>query len=176
MSVDLKRGETLPIHINMTFPALPCDGQHPCFLLYQSLVAHFSFYLSLIICHNELQNDLLHHFFFPVLSVDAIDMSGKHEVDLDTNIWKVRQHLSYKNFYQLIFASFNWSYVYQIIYWVSLFIKCRNNSNFWRELGLSILVKGFHFAHTPLSEQNTSHIPSIYILDQLMDFPLSFFF
>ncbi|EPS71314.1 hypothetical protein M569_03444, partial [Genlisea aurea] len=50
MSVDLKRGETLPIHINMTFPSLPCD----------------------------------------VLSVDAIDMSGKHEVDLDTNIWKLR--------------------------------------------------------------------------------------
>ncbi|THG16677.1 hypothetical protein TEA_011393 [Camellia sinensis var. sinensis] len=48
MAVDLKRGETLPIHINMTFPSLPCD----------------------------------------VLSVDAIDMSGKHEVDLDTNIWK----------------------------------------------------------------------------------------
>ncbi|XP_058754066.1 uncharacterized protein LOC131627244 [Vicia villosa] len=50
MSVDLNRGETLPIHINMTFPSLPCD----------------------------------------VLSVDAIDMSGKHEVDLDTNIWKLR--------------------------------------------------------------------------------------
>ncbi|KAI4374241.1 hypothetical protein MLD38_012255 [Melastoma candidum] len=50
MSVDLKRGESLPIHINMTFPSLPCD----------------------------------------VLSVDAIDMSGKHEVDLDTNIWKLR--------------------------------------------------------------------------------------
>ncbi|KAK9284112.1 hypothetical protein L1049_023279 [Liquidambar formosana] len=50
MSVDLKRGETLPIHINMTFPSLPCE----------------------------------------VLSVDAIDMSGKHEVDLDTNIWKLR--------------------------------------------------------------------------------------
>ncbi|KAK8672714.1 hypothetical protein V6N13_111078 [Hibiscus sabdariffa] len=50
MSVDLTRGETLPIHINMTFPSLPCD----------------------------------------VLSVDAIDMSGKHEVDLDTNIWKLR--------------------------------------------------------------------------------------
>ncbi|KAF3321642.1 endoplasmic reticulum-Golgi intermediate compartment protein 3 [Carex littledalei] len=50
MSVDLKRGEILPIHINMTFPALPCD----------------------------------------VVSVDAIDMSGKHEVDLDTNIWKLR--------------------------------------------------------------------------------------
>lgn len=49
MSVDLKRGETLPIHINMTFPALPCE----------------------------------------VLSVDAIDLSGKHEVDLDTNIWKL---------------------------------------------------------------------------------------
>lgn len=49
MSVDLKRGETLPIHINMTFPSLPCQ----------------------------------------VLSVDAIDMSGKHEVDLDTNIWKL---------------------------------------------------------------------------------------
>ncbi|KAF2288809.1 hypothetical protein GH714_014410 [Hevea brasiliensis] len=48
--VDLKRGETLPIHINMTFPSLPCD----------------------------------------VLSVDAIDLSGKHEVDLDTNIWKLR--------------------------------------------------------------------------------------
>lgn len=50
MSVDLKRGETLPIHINMTFPSLPCD----------------------------------------VVSVDAIDMSGKHEVDLDTNMWKLR--------------------------------------------------------------------------------------
>lgn len=50
MAVDLKRGENLPIHINMTFPSLPCD----------------------------------------VVSVDAIDMSGKHEVDLDTNIWKLR--------------------------------------------------------------------------------------
>ncbi|KAL9361208.1 hypothetical protein Peur_043993 [Populus x canadensis] len=50
MSVDLTRGETLPIHINITFPSLPCD----------------------------------------VLSVDAIDMSGKHEVDLDTSIWKLR--------------------------------------------------------------------------------------
>lgn len=50
MSVDLKRGEMLPIHINMTFPSLPCD----------------------------------------VLSVDAVDLSGKHEVDLDTSIWKLR--------------------------------------------------------------------------------------
>lgn len=50
MAVDLKRGETLPIHINMSFPSLPCD----------------------------------------VLSLDAIDMSGKHEVDLSTNIWKLR--------------------------------------------------------------------------------------
>ncbi|GJY28940.1 endoplasmic reticulum-Golgi intermediate compartment protein 3 [Tanacetum coccineum] len=50
MAVDLKRGETLPIHINMSFPSLPCQ----------------------------------------VVSVDAIDMSGKHEVDLDTNIWKLR--------------------------------------------------------------------------------------
>ncbi|TVU46821.1 hypothetical protein EJB05_06390, partial [Eragrostis curvula] len=50
MSVDLKRGENLPIHINMSFPSLPCE----------------------------------------VLSVDAIDMSGKHEVDLHTNIWKLR--------------------------------------------------------------------------------------
>ncbi|KAL6578431.1 hypothetical protein OROMI_010759 [Orobanche minor] len=50
MAVDSKRGETLPIHINMTFPSMPCD----------------------------------------VLSIDAIDMSGKHEVDLDTNIWKLR--------------------------------------------------------------------------------------
>ncbi|KAI3689905.1 hypothetical protein L2E82_47875 [Cichorium intybus] len=46
MVVDLKHGETLPIHINMSFPSLP----------YQ----------------------------------DAIDISGKHEVDLDTNIWKLR--------------------------------------------------------------------------------------
>lgn len=52
MSVDHTQGETLPIHINMTFPALPCQ----------------------------------------ILSVDAIDMSGKHEVDLDTNIWKLRLH------------------------------------------------------------------------------------
>lgn len=58
MAVDLKRGESLPIHINMTFPSLPCE----------------------------------------VVSVDAIDMSGKHEVDLDTNIWKVRRLLSFSHF------------------------------------------------------------------------------
>ncbi|KAJ7554843.1 hypothetical protein O6H91_05G011800 [Diphasiastrum complanatum] len=52
MSVDVQRGEKLPIHINMTFPSLPCQ----------------------------------------ILSVDALDMSGKHEVDLDTNIWKLRLH------------------------------------------------------------------------------------
>eukprot|EP00252_Welwitschia_mirabilis_P025675 TRINITY_DN8135_c0_g1_i2.p1 TRINITY_DN8135_c0_g1~~TRINITY_DN8135_c0_g1_i2.p1 ORF type:complete len:350 (+),score=71.52 TRINITY_DN8135_c0_g1_i2:253-1302(+) len=52
MSVDVKRGENLPIHINMTFPSIPCE----------------------------------------ILSVDAIDMSGKHEVDLDTNIWKLHLH------------------------------------------------------------------------------------
>jgi hypothetical protein len=34
-------------------------------------------------------NVILCHFPWAVLSVDAIDMSGKHEVDLDTNIWKV---------------------------------------------------------------------------------------
>ena len=34
-------------------------------------------------------------FICAVLSVDAIDMSGKHEVDLDTNIWKVRKFLSF---------------------------------------------------------------------------------
>lgn len=50
MSVETRRGEKLPIAINITFPALPCK----------------------------------------VLSLDAIDMSGKHEVDLDTNIWKIR--------------------------------------------------------------------------------------
>ncbi|XP_078428762.1 endoplasmic reticulum vesicle transporter protein [Wolffia australiana] len=49
MSVDLKRGETLPIHLNISFPSLPCE----------------------------------------VLSVDAVDVSGKHEVDVDTNIWKL---------------------------------------------------------------------------------------
>ncbi|WMV59838.1 hypothetical protein MTR67_053223 [Solanum verrucosum] len=59
MSVDSRRGENLPIHINMTFPSLPCDGSQ------YSLLA-------------------------VLLSVDAIDMSGKHEVDLDTNIWKLR--------------------------------------------------------------------------------------
>lgn len=52
MGVDTKRGEKLPITINMTFPSLPCE----------------------------------------VLSLDAIDMSGKHEVDLHTNIWKLRLH------------------------------------------------------------------------------------
>ncbi|KAL3701958.1 hypothetical protein R1sor_019980 [Riccia sorocarpa] len=50
MSVDLTRGQKLPIVINMTFPALPCGA----------------------------------------LSLDSIDMSGKHEVDIDTNIWKIR--------------------------------------------------------------------------------------
>lgn len=29
MSVDVNRGEKLPIHINMTFPALPCEGPFP---------------------------------------------------------------------------------------------------------------------------------------------------
>jgi hypothetical protein len=32
MSVDVNRGEKLPIHINMTFPALPCEGPFPTLL------------------------------------------------------------------------------------------------------------------------------------------------
>ncbi|KAF8703528.1 hypothetical protein HU200_032339 [Digitaria exilis] len=66
LSVDLKRGETLPIHINMSFPSLPCEGYFMV-LIYFPLA-----------------------FVCLVLSVDAIDMSGKHEVDLHTNIWKLR--------------------------------------------------------------------------------------
>ncbi|GBG75102.1 hypothetical protein CBR_g19615 [Chara braunii] len=50
MKVDVTRGEELRIHVNITFPSLPCQ----------------------------------------VLSLDALDMSGKHEVDLDTNIFKIR--------------------------------------------------------------------------------------
>lgn len=38
-------------------------------------------------------------FLHAVLSVDAIDMSGKHEVDLDTNIWKVRQFPTFRSFF-----------------------------------------------------------------------------
>ena len=77
MSVDLKRGETLPIHINMSFPSLPCEGQllssviHPLVFCDKSFI--FLIYLSLCL-------DCL------VLSVDAIDMFGKHEVHLHTNI------------------------------------------------------------------------------------------
>ncbi|KAK3252848.1 hypothetical protein CYMTET_37876 [Cymbomonas tetramitiformis] len=50
MAVDVTRGEKLEIHLNMTFPRLPCQ----------------------------------------VFSLDALDMSGKHEVDLDTNMYKTR--------------------------------------------------------------------------------------
>ncbi|GAQ85978.1 hypothetical protein KFL_002630210 [Klebsormidium nitens] len=50
MTVDVKGREKLPIHINITFPSLPCS----------------------------------------VLSLDALDMSGKHEVDISNNIWKAR--------------------------------------------------------------------------------------
>lgn len=32
MSVDVNRGEKLPIHINMTFLALPCEGLFPALL------------------------------------------------------------------------------------------------------------------------------------------------
>lgn len=45
-------------------------------------------------------------FFSPVLSVDAIDMSGKHEVDLDTNIWKVRSFCALVNLIQTSFQFF----------------------------------------------------------------------
>ncbi|GBG66871.1 hypothetical protein CBR_g72627 [Chara braunii] len=50
MQADVTRGEELRIHLNITFPSLPCQ----------------------------------------VLSLDALDMSGKHEVDLHTNIVKIR--------------------------------------------------------------------------------------
>jgi hypothetical protein len=89
MSVDLKRGETLPIHINVSFPSLPCEGQLLTQYIpsiswiqghYLDIILHmvhdFDIYFIVSCCHS-------------VLSVDAIDMSGKHEVDLHTNIWKV---------------------------------------------------------------------------------------
>jgi hypothetical protein len=47
MSVDLKRGETLPIHINMTFPALPCDSEFTLFIKYY---LHF-LYIGLFFCN-----------------------------------------------------------------------------------------------------------------------------
>lgn len=93
MSVDLKRGEMLPIHINMTFPSLPCDGQH------LSTSKKLPFFYSSSSSSSPLLHFLLLFFFlflyvkiclFAVLSVDAVDLSGKHEVDLDTSIWKVR--------------------------------------------------------------------------------------
>jgi len=42
MSVDLKRGETLPIHVNMTFPSLPCDGKRNPLITYKSSLYYFS--------------------------------------------------------------------------------------------------------------------------------------
>jgi hypothetical protein len=45
-----------------------------------------------LISYGNSMVPLFSRFFYStyaVLSVDAIDMSGKHEVDLDTNIWKV---------------------------------------------------------------------------------------
>jgi len=50
MAVDSTRGEKLPIHLNLTFPSLPCS----------------------------------------MLSLDALDMSGKHEVDIDTTLYKTK--------------------------------------------------------------------------------------
>lgn len=38
--------------------------------------------------HSHFPPGIQLYAIFAVLSVDAIDMSGKHEVDLDTNIWK----------------------------------------------------------------------------------------
>ncbi len=84
MSVDVKRGEKLPIHINMTFPALPCDGAFQ-----ETLVAAPYFLLSFIVSFHDSEIWRCMGFGGAVLSMDAIDMSGKHEVDLDTNIWKV---------------------------------------------------------------------------------------
>ena len=51
-------------------------------------------------------------YYVAVLSVDAIDMSGKHEVDLDTNIWKVRQLLAKRIVFH--FALLNNSMLYTL--------------------------------------------------------------
>ena len=64
MSVDLKRGETLPIHINMSFPSLPCEGQ---------LLIKFS--RSLIISLLQvliwaLLNEVFHDFLFETMFHD----------------------------------------------------------------------------------------------------------
>ena len=64
MSVDLKRGETLPIHINMSFPSLPCEGQ---------LLIKFS--RSLIISLLQvliwaLLNDVFHDLLFETMFHD----------------------------------------------------------------------------------------------------------
>ena len=56
-------------------------------------------------------------FFFicAVLSVDAIDMSGKHEVDLDTSIWKVRKFLSFFSFRFFFFFAGNFCLCYKAV-------------------------------------------------------------
>ena len=46
MSVDVNRGEKLPIHINMTFPALPCEGPLPTLLNWTLVSVFLSLYLG----------------------------------------------------------------------------------------------------------------------------------
>ncbi|KAL5654533.1 hypothetical protein ACJX0J_033852, partial [Zea mays] len=51
-------------------------------------VHELQFYLTIYTVHQFLLIIIDEIMPCEVLSVDAIDMSGKHEVDLHTNIWK----------------------------------------------------------------------------------------
>eukprot|EP00898_Chlorokybus_atmophyticus_P000082 jgi/Chlat1/1074/Chrsp110S01542 len=72
MSVDLTREEKLSIFVNMSLPSLPCQGNDFCMSLQ---------------C---------------VLSMDALDMSGQHDVDIGGDIFKLLNQARLDSFGQLI--------------------------------------------------------------------------
>jgi hypothetical protein len=69
LSVDTSRGEKLRINMDVVFHSLPCSCKRP------SLGDFFRR------CIDDLSSDL---------SVDAMDISGEHQLDVDHNIFKKR--------------------------------------------------------------------------------------
>lgn len=71
MSVDVNRGEKLPIHINMTFPALPCEGPFPTVLNWTLASVSLSLCMGLLPsrhCCTEITSLASHEYKSKVIS------------------------------------------------------------------------------------------------------------
>lgn len=91
--VDTSRGDKLKINIDVIFPHMPCACKsHCCYLAEADEAAKHANDDTIIINPSPSPIHSLSFFFFspPDLSIDAMDVAGEQQLDVEHNLFKQR--------------------------------------------------------------------------------------